>query len=205
MVPTAEARWFRCGSLPRPVEAWFREREPVPRDEPVRVDHYLQPPGCDGLNVKLRAGRLEIKRRLASEGELRFAGEAAGLVERWKKWRFPVQRGVESDLFGIATSADWVAVRKERLLKTYNVQDGVPVTSGPATEGCEMELTRVEALGQAWWTLAFEAFGDEATLVENLIAVAQQVLTAPCPAPLRAEDSRGYAGWLHILVREKGK
>jgi len=204
MDPTAEVRWFRRGPLPDRVETWFRSREPRPDREAARVDRYLRPAPHGGLNVKLRAGRLEIKRRTAAEGERQFVGGAAGLVERWRKWSFPVRADAETDLLDAATSADWIAVRKERLLKEYYFQSGSQISEGPSVEGCEAELTRIEVSGNAWWTLAFEAFGEETTLLENLIVAAEEALRAPCPTPLRSGDSRGYASWLARLRREEG-
>ena len=204
MYPTAEVRWFQPGQVPQPVEAWFRQREPASRAEPVRVDRYLQPPGGGGLNVKFREGRLEIKRRLAPGRQIRFAQDAVGLVERWRKWGFAIRDTAELDHGHIPTTSDWVDVRKARLLKTYGLRGRDVVSGRTSAGGCEMELTRVETHGQAWWTLALEAFGDEATLLETLVAVAKEVLAAPCPVILRPEESFGYASWLATLSREEG-
>jgi len=204
MYPTAEVRWFRSGPLPHSVEVWFRTHGPLAHRERARVDHYVHPAGHDGLNAKLRQGRLEIKRRTSVEGKRQFAEEAVGRVERWRKWSFSICSSAESGMASIATSADWVAVTKERLLKTYGSRASDKVSARPADEGCDMELTRVEALGQTWWTVALEAFGKEAALLANLVAVAEEALAPPCPVPLGPGDSRGYAGWLDALSREEG-
>ena len=204
MYPTAEVRWFQPGQVPQPVEAWFKEREPSSRAEPVRVDRYLQPTGGGVLNVKLRGGQLEIKRRLATGRQIRFAQEAVGLVERWRKWGFAIRETAEPDSIHVPITSDWVGVRKVRLLKTYDLRGGDVVSGRTSAGGCELELTRVEALGQAWWTLALEAFGDEATLLDTLVAVAEEALAAPCPFILRPGESFSYASWLATLSREEG-
>jgi len=202
--PTAEVRWFRTGSITLSVADWFGRRAPPPQPESARVDRYLQPSGGDGLNVKLRAGRMEIKRRVSTAGQIRFTQQAAGLVERWRKWSFDIGDTPGLARYAARTTPDWVAVRKARLLKTYSFRAGELIFGGAAADGCEMELTHVEARGRTWWTLALEAFGEEATLVDNLVTVAKHVFEAPCPIRLRERDSRGYAGWLTETLRKEG-
>lgn len=204
MYSTAEVRWFRTGPITPSVEDWFGQHAPPPQPEPARVDRYLQPSGGDGLNVKLRAGRMEIKRRVSTAGQIRFTQQAAGLVERWRKWSFAIGDTPALDRYAGPTTPDWVDVRKARLLKTYSFRAGELILGGSAADGCEMELTRVEARGRTWWTLALEAFGEEATLLDNLVTAAKHVFAAPCPIHLQERDSRGYAGWLADILHEEG-
>ena len=203
MHPTAEVRWFRAGPIPEAVLTWFKRHEPPPQAETARVDQYLKPSGGGGLNVKLREGHLEIKRRLVAGRQVQFTSDAAGLVERWRKWSFACGERVGPQPDRAPTTSDWVAVEKVRLLKTYRLRAGDAGFADTAADGCEMELTRVVARGQTWWTLALEAFGDEAALLDHLFLVGKRALAPPCPVPLRARDSQGYAAWLAGLVHEE--
>ena len=73
---TIETRWFYAGRLPAAVLAWFEALGPAPDEQPARTDHYLQPTDA-GLNVKLREGQLEAKRREAPGTPPVFLARAA--------------------------------------------------------------------------------------------------------------------------------
>jgi len=51
---------------------------------------------------------------------------------------------------------------------------GESITAVPVTEsiaqGCNVELTQLSINGNAWWSLAFEAFGEDDCLMEHLQA-----------------------------------
>lgn len=200
MYPTAEVRWFYTGPIPPETEAWFQQGAGDVTREPPRTDRYLRLPNTDGLNVKLREGRLEVKQRVGQATLVPFHDRVAGSVEQWRKWSFELVEPASAPSSIASTDPSWIAVRKERRLRTYQAKDGEVVVARGApdspAEGCELELTRIQAAGQAWWTLAFEAFGDESILQEELLLVARHVFSVDRPPLLQAGDSYGYAAWL---------
>jgi hypothetical protein len=196
------------------------------------VDRYLRLPGLDGLGIKLREGRIEIKQRQRKYGVLHLpgdtplherppqrdaqdkelepgnasAGRAVGQVESWRKWSFGL---ANRPLARLATpAASWIAVRKARSLRIYQIGENqrvVPLATGDdALQGCSMELTDVEVFGQAWWTLGLEAFGDESALQEGLLTVAGHVVASHLPVALDVQDSYGYPKWLDLVSSRAG-
>lgn len=204
MYPTVEVRWFYRGPIPPPVESWFERGAPGVERQPVRVDHYLQLPKGDNLNIKLRQGRIEVKRRTAPPKVRQFHERAAGAVEAWQKWSFELAGPQSARSKSLSPPSAWIAVRKARRLRAYQVTGGPIDAAQPALEtpdrGCELELTQVDVLGETWWTLAFEAFGPEAGLQEDLLLVAEHVFGKDEPPQLRANASYGYAAWLGTIA-----
>ena len=209
MYPTAEVRWFLQGPVPHDVKAWFQRRTGSVEQEPPRVDRYLRLLGSEGLNVKLREGRIEIKQRVGQASVMRFHERVSGLVETWRKWSFEIAEPGGSRSETAPPGSSWIGVRKERRLRAYRVENGEDVVAwiGPGSprEGCELELTRVRAAGQVWWTVAFEAFGDESTLRENLLLVVRNVLSADEPPLLPGSNTCGYAAWLSSLIQAEAR
>lgn len=203
MYPTAEVRWFYRGELPPGVLAWFQRLGGVLGAPAARTDYYLRLADGDALGVKLREGRIEIKQRQRQYGLLRLHQRAAGRVEGWRKWSFALA-GADSQLVGgVALDPAWVGVKKERRLRVYRLTAAQEVMAIPAGEnpaqGCGVELTQVNVGGQGWWSLGFEAFGEEVTLQESLLLVARHVLSAAEPPALDAQYSRSYPQWLVTL------
>lgn len=208
MFPTGEVRWFYRDQIPPEVEAWFQQGAGRVERHPWREDHYLRLPDSDALGVKLREGRLEVKLRVQEHGVVRLHEHVSGRVEHWRKWSFQLAAQRSALSLIAVPAASWIPVRKERILRTYQVtSEGrtVPVVTPQALhQACEAELTQVRVVGQDWWTLAFEAFGDESALQERLIRVARRVFATGEPPRLDAPASRGYAAWLRHAT-EKGE
>jgi hypothetical protein len=62
------------------------------------------------------------------------------------------------------------------------------------------ELTELRAAGEEWWTLGFEAFGNEAELVQALTgAVADFFSESALADDLQAARSCAYPAWLRTL------
>jgi len=61
-----------------------------------------------------------------------------------------------------------------------------------------VELTEIQAGGQTWWTLAFEATGPASQLLAQLEAAAALVFAQPLPGgtELAAGHSQSYLQWL---------
>jgi len=63
--------------------------------------------------------------------------------------------------------------------------------------GCAVELTEVQAGGEAWWTLGFEATGPLDALHSELEAAAVVFTQAlPGGVKLAIDDSTSYDQWL---------
>ncbi len=207
MISTLEVRWFFKGPVPPDVLSWFNGSEGQPAEPLPRVDHYLRISGGDSLGIKLREGRIEIKKRQRQLGAVRLQERVIGMVEHWRKWSFALSSEA-SDLGGMTVPAsDWVGVRKERTLSRYRIIGDRKLIAMSAAEypdqGCDLELTSVRVSGSEWWTLGFEAFGGEANLQEHLSLAAEQLLGETSPPPLPAQDSYGYPRWLQILAQRE--
>jgi hypothetical protein len=210
MFPTVEVRWFDRGQTPPGVQAWFHQGERRVDRRPPRVDHYLRITDPGALSVKFREGRIEVKRRVLRRDAMRFHQRVTGIVEHWRKWSFELANAPRARA-GVGTPAGaWIPVRKERRLITYRLTGGrhvVPVAtpslhSDARDQRCVMELTGVVVGKQDWWTLAFEAFGDESGLEDVLLDVARAVLRAREPPVLNAPESLGYADWLRTAAED---
>jgi hypothetical protein len=204
MFPTVEVRWFHRGEAPSEVTEWFLRGEPGPDQQPRRVDHYLRLGQRDSIGIKLRQGRIEIKRRHHRHGVVRFHDQLAGVVEGWRKWSLPLA-ALGGDLANAVTPASsWIAVQKARMLRKYQIVGEGQLVSVPAdvfpAQGCSVELTGVRARETTWWTLAFEAFGKESSRHSNLVLAVENVLAGESvPFLLDARDSYGYPRWLALL------
>jgi hypothetical protein len=204
MFSTVEVRWFYPGTLPSEVLAWFQQGPHEPDRPPCRVDYYLRLRSIDSLGIKLREGRIELKQRYGQQRIVRFHNHVAGLAERWRKWSLALAES-EGSFPGILTPAlSWIAVRKVRELRKYLVVGPGQIITVPALEfpeqGCTVELTSIQADAAFWWTLGFEAFGDEASLRDHLLLTAEQVFAqGRAPRPLRPGASYGYPRWLTLL------
>jgi len=209
MYPTAEVRWFFPGPITPEVARWFEQRAGTQNEEPVRTDRYLRIPTSEGLNLKLREGRIEVKLRVGEPEVARFHSRVTGVVERWRKWSFELAEPGGESSPGHLPASSWIPVRKDRQLCTYQVtEDGNVLSRTPPqglAKGCELELTEVVAQGQVWWTVAFEAFGQEASLRDNLLLVAAHVLSTSEPPRLQAHRSQGYAAWLVEVGKEEAQ
>jgi hypothetical protein len=203
--PTAEVRWFHRGAAPPEIVTWFGQGEREPEAQPARTDSYLRLSDNDALGIKLREGRFEVKRRQQDGEIVRWGDRVAGRVELWRKWSFALAASPGSLDTLLASSRTWLEIHKARSLRKYQVTPDREVQAVPATQfpaqGCGLELTAITVEGDHWWSLAFEAFGDEDRLREWLFLVIEHVL-AQAPTPiLQPQHSFGYPGWLQEVER----
>jgi hypothetical protein len=200
MFSTAEVRWFYRGPIPLEVETWFDRGAGRAEQRPSREHHYLRLEDTYALGIKLRGGCIEIKQRVRRPGVFHFHKRVTGIVEHWRKWSFQLAEPDRALSSITGPTASWIAVRKERMLRLYRLTTQkyvVPASSSPPPrEGCELELSRVYVGERDWWTLAFESFGEESLLQEQLELVARHVFAADEPPSLNASQSRGYPDWL---------
>jgi len=202
MVATAEVRWFFRGALPAAVRAWFEARGSRMAYQVPRRDRYLALPG-DGLSIKLREGRVEIKLRPQQGEYLRLHPQVTGVLEHWQKWSFALADPAAAPPGISATDSSWLAIDKQRGVARYRVAGNeLPVAVAAdvyPVQGCEVEMVELTAGRQPWWSLCFEAFGPGRALPEALAATARQFLGGAEPPHLEAGDSCGYPRWLAVL------
>ncbi len=169
------------------MRSWFDESADPPE---TRSDRYLVLPGTDALGVKVRGGSTSFELKLRPRpGELMALGSGgSGQCEEWQKWSFGragITRWVPR--LGLP-KARWVTVVKQRRMTAIPYR---------ADAGCDVELTALEALGQSWSTLGFEAFGPPAELLPALERAVTTVLASV--GDFDADLSCGYPGWLATL------
>ena len=202
MLTTQEVRWFFKGLLPPGVMNWFYQADPKPAGSAAREDLYLRLPESQTLGVKVREGRIEIKQRLQDFGVVNLHERVAGYMEQWRKWGFALVEDVET-IPQLGQSAEWIGVAKERRLRKYEITKTEAVGAIPidllVARGCAAELGEIRVAGETWWSLCFEAFGEIATLQDNLLRVAAHVFQGEGTPRLEAKDSLSYPGWLSRL------
>jgi hypothetical protein len=169
------------------------------------VDYYLRIQDGDSLGVKLREGSLEVKQRYGRQETLRFGTRTVGYLEHWRKWHFQVANPNEI-LAELGVSSDtWVGVRKARRQRMYQVVDTGKFRAVnievQLMQGCSWEVAalQIEGTGDAWWSLCFEAFGEQAERREILIAVIEYALSLDKAPNLNLNASYGYPKWLQLM------
>lgn len=208
METTLEVRWFAPG---RPRDALTRRFDDLGAPGPQsRTDTYLAISGTDDLGVKLREGgqAFELKLRQHDFGAAKLTAGAAGNLERWQKWSFPVTDAASrASRLGLPGES-LVEVEKNRRLLTYRLApDGSasPVEER-AGDGCSVELTRLMVRGREWWSLGFEAFGSQDRLADALTAATGAFLAAGAvAAALDGARSCAYPAWLGTVTAEGGR
>ena len=216
---TVEARWFfgRDDARYEPIRRWFPTARLGPDSEsprPVawaeRTDVYLLIPSAEDMGVKWREGQLQIKGRIASLGAQRFGERHHGIVERWLKWSYAELPAAYLALFedkhaGLVT----IPVRKRRALRTLRLDPSTGAaaeTSPDADLSCriDFEFTEVVAGGQAYGTLAFEAYPDDEAMRPLFLDVASRFVIGLDAAQLAVAESQSYPAWLASLAKESG-
>ena len=203
MLVTVEIRWFHLGKVPAQTLEWFQHGSQHVGVQPSREDQYLALPACDALGIKLRQGRIELKQGYQHFDALRVCGRIAGRPRLWRKWGFVLDQA-DAALSGIPPQSPWwLSVQKERMVRIYRTTGAGTMLAVPAGEypdrGCHLELAQVHVRGEAWWTVGFEAFGDEPTLYEDLLLAANETLAAGEAPRLSSRDCYGYPQWLQSI------
>ena len=201
MFPTVEVRWFYRGNIPGEVKAWFQGAGEEVEAQPSRVDAYLRLPENDSLGVKVREGRLEIKQRQEVYGVHRFQAGVGGVVEGWRKWGFPLGDMENKPPWLPGNEDAWIEVHKKRWMRIYTMEGGQvreTAVGDYLTNGCGWELAEVGVIGveRNWWSVGFEAFGDEEGLKDILHAVVGHVIEMGKSPNLEVGNSFGYPGWM---------
>lgn len=195
MDQTLEVRWFYDGPPPASVRDWIAAFDP---DEPSeREDLYLISDD-PSLNVKLREGKVQLKRRSGARPLVAFADAVRGYREFWQKWSFPLTDDAPN-LFTDDPSGLWLPVTKTRRQRTFtpDAQRALLDTlDEPDPAEASVELTRVTHSDHVAWTVCMEAEGRAEALAGTLRQMGRYVFGQGTPPELAPEHSTGYVGWL---------
>jgi hypothetical protein len=210
MYHSTEVRWFLEGPLPDDMRLWFDAGGPA-KTEPQRTDEYLVLPGCVTTSVKFRDGRFEVKALTQPPRSVTCCHGISGLRDAWVKWSSArIDKDTSSRLAGRAEDR-WISVSKLRRLRLVSPVGEEPVEVAPDHDclsgGCQVELTAIDAWSrmqdqaeaEPWWSLSFEAFGDERTMHDGLGLVIDGFFYEPPPVNLSREASFSYPVWLQRL------
>ncbi|EFH89832.1 hypothetical protein [Ktedonobacter racemifer] len=224
MLKSVEIRWFLCGKLEEDILKRFKSKRIKDDIDQVnlRKDVYFVLCDTESIGMKIRGcgdlegskDKIEIKWRQMRGETIPINGNKA-YVEHWMKWGFSDEDDVSQSLSQMLlntskepikdnTKKAWVTVEKARYSRKYELVAGTKVKDVPiqvcVKNRCTAELTALKALDQEWWTLGFEAIGENFSAIENAIKYIAEHITADLGFnSLKAEDSYGYPKWLHIL------
>jgi len=199
MDDTLEVRWFVEDAPPSSVVDWI-ERLGA-EAETARTDLYLV---CSdpAMNVKLREGKVQTKRRIGDRTPIEFADAVRGVQERWVKWSFPTVEQ-HHDLFNDDPTGLWVPVHKERLqlevapAEQSDLLDHM-IESDPAS--AKIELTEVRAEDRQAWTICMEAEGRPDALPGTLQQMGTHLFSQGRPPTLTDDHSFGYTRWIQRVT-----
>lgn len=207
MLISNELRWFYAGKLPENILLWFQQTcmiDPLKSPE-QREDLYLYSPECDYLGIKLRQGRLEVKWRQASLGMMSFGQLVSGNAEKWGKWLCEDSQGESFQAATVLSNSCWVNVQKVRYSQLFQVFADFSVQAVATNEridnGCSVEITNLLVQENACWSLAFEAFGEDRRIKENLQATASWVFDTYQNSQLAIANSYAYPHWLGLICQ----
>lgn len=201
-----ELRWFIEGEIPTKIFNWLERilanAFPAAESQP---DLYLFTSGCDEIGIKLRKGaqeNLEIKLRNSAYDFETSNKKMNGTVEDWIKlgWReakLKPKRIIES-FFEELPKGHWARVPKNRRKFYCHVfPDGsVKPTLDTVDRGISWELVDFTINDNSWWSIAFDAVGDEKEQMRILQQGVDWVLEDYDGPHLTKSISYGYPKWL---------
>ena len=176
-----EVRWFVRGPLAPEAEAWFASLGPDVADE-TRTDRYLVPTESDDLGLKIREGTVQAKQRVGAFGMRPLAPGACGGVEAWRKWTLGSA--------GTVPGEGWIDVVKSRRQR--------PVVLLGRHARCALELSELDARGEAWWSVCLEASGASPRARWMALRESARLWLRAAPS-LNEEHAMGYPAWLRRL------
>lgn len=198
MLKTVEVRWFFPGEIPPAVTTWFISAAPYSVREPIRTDYYLNLLNRESVGIKVRQGRLEVKQRQSSIGRFQIQEGVTGHLESWRKWG--VSLGELRGEPAKEIQNMWLPVIKERRIYCYTLSKGIWQARGGKLgieeQGCEIELSKINAFNRTWWSFAFEASGAANQNNRLLIEAAERFLSLGEPPSMPLTHSYSYPRWI---------
>ena len=197
MLFSREIRWFGVGPVRPEHQQWLEQFTEHLTRQPQRTDVYLYT-DYDGLGCKFRQEqppvKLELKRRREDCGVQTF-GPFTGRLAAWEKWSLATTAAP-------AVEFPWIPVQKQRNAVKFAWQGAgqvVPVQYEEAPDcGCAAEVTSITVDKEQWWTIGFEAFGDQHNpqQVQDALEATMGLLREHVPSGLDAMSTCDYPEWL---------
>lgn len=198
-ITTAEIRWFQLGSSPGIIRKWLRNQKGIYEEQETRTDVYLILKNNPALGIKLREGRMEIKKRLSVGSTVR-SHNLAGTSEVWKKWSAKTEESNSAGNLLFEEEDHWIHIRKKRYLQKYEITSGgelIPYPeSGFPNSGLAVEIADLVINDQQWWTFGLESFGNPDQVKNDLESfLPQLVRDLPC-THCHTNNSFSYPQWI---------
>lgn len=195
MLESWEIRWFCSGEPSSEAVTLFPNSDWNIVQK--RKDIYMRLPGVVDLGIKQREGRFEIKGRRMLIPHVQITPRVCGVFEQWVKWTF---KGAEFEPILNMLSHEpslGIVVTKQRAQRKYRLGEDFKEVSieDRLDRGAFFELTKLEVLGNPWWSLGFEAFPDDSKVPEQVLALTQKLLNNTS-FELLLEHSHSYPSWL---------
>ena len=166
MLKTREIRWFfREENIA--IFNWLSSKTGMTFLETnSRIDFYLPHKESDDLAIKLREGRIEIKKRSDQPQLVNLLTNVCGKSENWIKWSFIISETDELSKAIIEKNKyDWIKIRKWRMGVKYNInKDGDLILHDIKkiiNFGCQIEYTKLRVEKETWYTFGIEWFGNK--------------------------------------------
>ena len=192
-----EIRWFFNKSLAKDISEWSIDKDLKREDE--RSDIYILFPATE-LGVKFSRGKLEIKYLKSVEQFDLTRNKLSGWMESWMKSSVPLVNIQDNPFQNI--KAPHYRVKKVRYTRRFEC-DPENRTLNPIDkrvhQGIKMEITSLKIETKNWWTLGFEAFGDNP--IENLKFGISKLIENSLFENLKIEHSYSYPKWLSIIEK----
>ncbi|RPD42782.1 hypothetical protein [Chitinophaga barathri] len=155
---SGELRWFFT-QPDETIETFFQSHGKSLSAAASRTDQYLSIPGRDDMSIKIREGKMEIKKRTGIPVPVHPGAHASGFLEDWEKYMFRLQ----DDKIPVNGSGYWLAVKKDRIGLKFSPNGqgewAVLDIKEKTTTGCQAEYTRLIINGRESYTFALEWFG----------------------------------------------
>lgn len=198
-VYTAEIRWFLTGSVPEEIVDFLKQLPGKFENQPERTDVYFLMNGIPELGIKLREGRVELKKRTAIHNDYSADG-TTGKVESWLKWSIQATEELNPFKAMFQDPKHWLSIRKKRSLVKFEVaDDGIPILPPEdhyPENGIALEVSALEIKKTNWWTVGLECYGAPDKVHPNLLSVAPQFFGDLPGNKFSRSNSFGYPEWI---------
>jgi hypothetical protein len=203
MYTTLETRWFFEGDLPGNIINFYDNTSQIQTSFNTRTDYYLKTNDSKGPGIKIRDGNIEIKHITKSLGVMDITNKISGVVQEWRKWSYGLANNPLPHLINHYNSW-WIGIKKSRKLRKFcfsNNQIHEKAMGDTCKSGCEWEISSIqsEQTGKNWWSMAFEAFGNEKHLKNALLQTVIFVLNDKSIKGLIDKNSASYPEWIHQI------
>ena len=213
MISSHEVRWFLEGGIDRnpSLRQWVEEGAADPKWTGRlggKPDAYLIVPGAADIGIKWREGQLQIKGLECSLGTQKFIGKFEGKVERWIKWGYegkPIENAFTPWFDPTSVAPQIIEVHKTRFLRKVRLNPFSPAAIEVDSKtlidrGGALEVTDLRVRGQAFTSVAFEAFPNDSGMHGDFTALVNAFLGKLSGVELKESNSMSYPEWMQTLI-----